>query len=175
MGTTALVSVEEYLRTSYTDGDREYLDGLVVERNVGETWHSRVQGLIGAWLMVHYPQFWSGPECRVRISSSRYRIPDITVVTGKRPAKYGHGPLMTPPFLVIEVLSPDDRPGDMQKKIADYRACGVSYIWVADPIAGTGEIYTATGNYAASDGVLRTENPVIEVPLAALLEGEPES
>jgi Uma2 family endonuclease len=173
MGTTALVSVEEYLRTSYSDGDREYLDGIVVERNVGETWHSRVQGLIGAWLMVHYPQFWSGPECRLRIRASRYRIPDITLVTGKWPPK--RGPLMEPPFLVIEVLSPDDRPGDMREKIADYRGCGVSYTWIVDPVAGTGEIYTATANFTTSDGVLRTENPVIEVPLAALLKNEPES
>jgi hypothetical protein len=29
-----LISVEEYLSTSYEDGDREYLDGEVLERNI---------------------------------------------------------------------------------------------------------------------------------------------
>jgi len=38
-----LVPVDEYLNTSYPDGDREYLDGLVVERNVGTPGHSALQ------------------------------------------------------------------------------------------------------------------------------------
>jgi Uma2 family endonuclease len=80
---------------------------------------------------------------------------------------------MESPFLVVEVLSPDDRPDDMRDKIADYRACGVQYIWVVDPIARTGEIYTANSNYPASDDVLRTENPVVEVPLAQLFKKIP--
>jgi Uma2 family endonuclease len=173
MGATTLVSVSEYLRTSYPDGDREYLDGLVVERNVGENWHSRIQGLIGAWLIVHYPQFWSGPECRVRVGPSRYRIPDLTLLTGKWPTE--RGPIIDPPFLVVEVLSPDDRPSDMQGKIADYRACGVQYIWVVDPTTQSAEVYTKDGHYPVTDGVLRTADPLIEVPLAAIFEIEPAS
>jgi hypothetical protein len=39
-----LTSVEEYLNTSYPDGDREYVDGHIVERNLGEKPHSKVQG-----------------------------------------------------------------------------------------------------------------------------------
>src|SRR5437870_4091833 len=35
-----LVSVEEYLNTSYEGPDREYVDGRIVERNVGERSHS---------------------------------------------------------------------------------------------------------------------------------------
>ena len=37
------VSVEEYLTTHYADGDREYLDGVVVERNRGTPGHSALQ------------------------------------------------------------------------------------------------------------------------------------
>jgi Uma2 family endonuclease len=170
---TAFVSVEKYLATSYSDGDLEYLDGRLAERYMGESWHSRVEGLIAAWLYVHYKQFWSGIACRVRIRPSRYRIPDITLLSGKWPAE--PGPIMEPPFLVVEVVSVDDPPGEMQERVADYRACGVQYIWVVDPIAESAEIYTASGSYKASDGVLRTENPVIEVPLAVLLQNESES
>jgi hypothetical protein len=36
------VSVEEYLNTQYPDGDREYLDGVVVERNVGTSLAQRL-------------------------------------------------------------------------------------------------------------------------------------
>ena len=34
-----LVSVEEYLNTSYDGPDREYVDGRIVERNLGEKSH----------------------------------------------------------------------------------------------------------------------------------------
>jgi hypothetical protein len=67
-----LVAVEEYLRTSYPDGDREYLDGIVVERHVGTPGHSALQKI----LIVHFAAFEKSlglavrPECRTRIGVS---------------------------------------------------------------------------------------------------------
>lgn len=37
------------------------------------------------------------------------------------------------PELVVEVLSPDDRPGDVARKIAEYLAAGVLLVWLANP------------------------------------------
>jgi hypothetical protein len=45
MATTA-IPVEEYLRTTYHP-DMEYVDGQLVERNVGERRHSRLQFFVG--------------------------------------------------------------------------------------------------------------------------------
>ena len=42
MGVETLISVEEYLNTSY-DPDVEYVDGVLEERNVGDWLHSLVQ------------------------------------------------------------------------------------------------------------------------------------
>ncbi len=53
METAALMSVEEYLLTSYPDGDREYVDGRIVERNVGEFDHSHWQTRIAVYLVMH--------------------------------------------------------------------------------------------------------------------------
>src|SRR6266545_6293050 len=44
----ALVSVEEYLSTVY-EPDCDYVDGELVERNVGEYEHSRLQWALGQW------------------------------------------------------------------------------------------------------------------------------
>jgi hypothetical protein len=41
MATSAAVPVEEYLRTTY-EPDREYVGGQLVERHVGEYFHSRL-------------------------------------------------------------------------------------------------------------------------------------
>ena len=48
---TTLVSVEEYLGTSYPDGDREYVDGEIVERNLGEIDHADLQSRIVVYLL----------------------------------------------------------------------------------------------------------------------------
>jgi len=52
---TTLVSVDEYSRTSYPDGDCEYVDGEIVERNVGEIDHANLQSRILIYLANHYP------------------------------------------------------------------------------------------------------------------------
>ena len=49
MGVATLTSVKEYLRTSYHP-DREYVDGRIVERNLGEKPHSRIQRKLVVYL-----------------------------------------------------------------------------------------------------------------------------
>ena len=43
--------------------------------------------------------------------------------------KYGE----TPPLLAIEVLSPNDRAGQVLSKINDYLKAGVKLVWLVDP------------------------------------------
>jgi Uma2 family endonuclease len=168
MGTmTAAISAEEYLATSYPDGDREYLDGQVSERNMGEYRHGRLQAVIASWLLVHYPQFWTVVETRFRITRSRYRIPDVCLGPDTPPES---GPILAAPFLAIEIVSPDDRVGDMQDRIDDYLGAGVKYIWVINPMSRRAHIHTADGIREVKDGILRTENPAIEVPLSELFK-----
>ncbi len=163
-----LVSVEEYLNTSFQDGDREYIDGRIVERNVGEVDHSDLQGAITAYLRTRYKgRVWVGPEVRVQVQSSRFRVPDITLVAGPRP----EGRIIVePPLLVIEVLSPDDRADELQEKIDDYLGFGIPFVWVVNPRTRRGYVHTAAGSHEAKDGVLRTQDPAIELPLAEMFE-----
>ena len=49
VSSTAAVPVSDYLETSYRP-DCDYLDGQLLERNVGEWEHSRLQGLIASYL-----------------------------------------------------------------------------------------------------------------------------
>jgi hypothetical protein len=50
MSTKALLPVEEYLRMSFEGPDPEYLDGELVERNLGGNSHSRTQINLGGIL-----------------------------------------------------------------------------------------------------------------------------
>jgi Uma2 family endonuclease len=166
MSTATLVSVEEYLATSYEDGDREYVDGEVLGRNLGEIDHSDLQSAAVTYLRTRYRGLvWSGVELRVQVKSSRFRVPDVTVVLGAKPS----GRIITsPPFIVIEVLSPEDRADRMQTKIGDYLEFGVGNVWVLDPETKTAVAYTREGVTPVSEGALRTAKPVIELPLLEL-------
>jgi Uma2 family endonuclease len=162
---TTLVAVEEYLSANYPDGDREYLEGQVVERNVGEIEHGSLQTRIVFYLLTHYPRFWAAVEVRVQVRSNRFRVPDVTLVAGPQPEGRI---IVSPPHLAAEVLSPDDRAADVQEKIDDYLAFGIPYVWVVNPRSRRGYIHTVEGSREARDGVLRKANPAIELPLGQL-------
>jgi len=167
---TTLVSVEEYLRTSYPDGDCEYVDGETVERNVGDIEHGSLQSRIVFHLLTHYPQFWAAVAVRVQVTASRIRVPDVVLVAGPQPA----GRIITaPPHLIVEILSPDDRAGAVQEKINDYLAFGIPCVWVVNPGTnhgtGRGYVHTTEAAREAKDGILRTADPAIELPLYELL------
>ena len=38
-----------------------------------------------------------------------------------------------PPHLAVEIVSPDDGPGDMLGKVAEYLNFGVPHVWIPDP------------------------------------------
>ena len=162
MGTTTLISVEEYLRTSYSDGDREYIDGRVVERNLGTLPHAHWQTRFVVFLANNYKAIWAAVEVRVQVKPTRFRVPDVTCVLGPQPEG---NILYEPPFLVIEVLSPDDRAEEVQEKIDDYLAFGIGFVWVANPRTRRGYVYTVEGMREAKDGVLRTADPEIALSL----------
>jgi Uma2 family endonuclease len=135
MATFTAVPVEEYLRTTYHP-DMEYVDGQLLERHVGEYFHSRLQSLIIITLGLRERErrFRVFSEQRVRINDEpRYRIPDVCV----KSVPHQITPILERPDLVIEVLSPDDHTSEMLSKIGDYFAAGVPYIWVVDPYKRT--------------------------------------
>ena len=169
MAAKTLISVEEYLTTSYRP-DCDYVDGQVEERNLGELDHSWLQAVLIAYFFARRKQWGISvlPEQRVQVKPARFRIPDVCVILGGKPAEQI---LTKPPFLCIEILSPEDRMTRVGQRVDDYLAMGVAYVWVLDP--ATRQAYAATaaeGLREVKGGVLRTENPALEVPLAEIFE-----
>jgi len=162
MGSRTLVSVEEYLRTSYRP-DCDYVDGEIVERNLGELDHSDLQGEIVTYFRTRLRKggVFAYAEQRVQVSPTRFRIPDVCVLTCK-PAEQI---FRTPPFIAIEILSKDDRISQMQERIDDYLNFDVRYVWLIDPRTHRAWIHTKAGSHESKDGILRTEDPAVELPL----------
>ena len=166
MAAGTLISIAEYLSTSYSP-DCDYVDGVLVERNVGERDHSSVQGLLVGYL-VNRRKEWRihvFPEQRVQIKPNRFRVPDVCVMAGAEPEEQI---LTTPPVVCIEILSKDDRWSQMQEKIDDYLSFGVRHVWVIDPRSRKAYEFTVAGMHEVRE--LRTQSPEIVVPLEALFE-----
>lgn len=166
VSTAVTVPLSEYLAKVYRP-DCEYIDGELRERNVGQTEHSRCQTLLSGFLLSRERKWGICVlvEQRVQVKATRFRVPDITVVLGPLPKD----PILhEPPFLCIEILSPDDRMYDMQERIDDYLAFGVPHVWVVNPAQPRAFHYTRDGMRQARDGVLRTDNPEITVPILEL-------
>jgi Uma2 family endonuclease len=161
--TSPPISLEEYLSTTY-NSEREYIDGELVDRNIGEFDHSGVQGIVCRLLYTRRRE--AGihvfPALHMQVSSTRCRVPDILVTTRKIAA----GILREPPFLCIEILSPEDRAGRIEEKIDDYLAFGVPYVWVIDPRRQRAWSYTKEGRRETTAGVLTTGNPDLALKLS---------
>src|SRR6185437_8781398 len=69
---------QEYLRTVFHP-DCEFVEGRIEVRNVGEFEHSRVQLDIAHIFRTHEREWNVVPvtECRLQVSASHYRIPDV--------------------------------------------------------------------------------------------------
>lgn len=143
--TAALITLDEYMSTSYSP-DCEYIDGLVVERNVGQGRHAYAQSK----LLFRLAELTAGKklivlvEQRTRVTGTRVRIPDVSVVEKLEEV------VTNAPLLCVEVLSPDDRWSRVIASVGEYQSMGVPGVWVLDP-------------YQAKAWVFESENPPVEV------------
>jgi Uma2 family endonuclease len=129
MSTTTLMRVEEYLRLTEKPYC-EYRDGVVSPKAMGTKRHSLIQYALQMLLRNQGVQPF--PELTVRISPTKYLVPDVAVA-GDFPGPYPTEPVL----LCCEILSPEDRLGAMLSKCEEYHAWGVPFCWVIDPVKRT--------------------------------------
>ena len=159
-------SVEEYLRTSY-DPDCDFVDGQILERNVGKQRHSHAQGNAYWWFRIHAARGCRPYiEQRIRVSPTRFRIPDVLLMFAPPPDA---DVFTTPPYLCLEVMSPDDTMSTLQDRIDDYLSIGVANIWVVDPWKLRAWTVTAQGWHSVTDGHLHTADGELALPVSELI------
>jgi Uma2 family endonuclease len=125
MSSTTLVPVEEYLRYSEKP-NCEYRDGVVSPKPMPTTIHGLLEFMLV--IMLRKLGLQAAPEVTVRVSPTRYLVPDVIA------APVLQSPYPTEPVLLCcEILSPDDRLGTMLAKCEEYHAWGVPFCWVVDP------------------------------------------
>jgi Uma2 family endonuclease len=136
MSTAALMSVDEYLRLTEKP-NCEYRDGSVSPKAIPTILHSIIQYALVT--LLRRLGVFAFTELAVRISATRYLVPDVCVVGDLR------GPYPTEPALLCcEILSPNDRLGAMIARCEEYHAWGVPFCWIIDPVKRTAWEYHAS-------------------------------
>ena len=160
------VSVSEYLATSYRP-DCDYVDGEVLERNLGEREHAILQAAL-TYLFMKNRQEWDievYPELRVQVTPTRFRVPDVTVT----PAGIAWERILrTPALLFIEILSPADTLRNVRIRVDDYLRFGTEHVWVIDPELRKAYICSPTGFQEPAEGMLMVPGTPIRVELSKL-------
>lgn len=129
MASRALVSVEEFLNARYEGIEPEYWDGSVIERGASGKSHSSAVKRFLYLVEANPPSLFAFPDLRLRLGQSRFLVPDVSVFHVEPASDVPEDP----PFIVLEVLSPDDRLLDVKRKLEKFVDWGVPHVWLVDP------------------------------------------
>lgn len=145
------VTVEAFWRIAHDLPRSELVAGQVIELVPPGVRHGRLALTLGRRLEEHVADLTLGivvVEAGFILSRepATVRGPDIAVILAPRvpsplPARFFPGP----PDLAVEILSPDDRPGEVAATVADYLRAGTQAIWVVDPEGQTITVHTRDG------------------------------
>ena len=157
------VELREFFQNQ-TKPNVEFRDGVISTK----AWPTRAHGLLEFMLVMMLRRLGvqAAPEVTVRISATKYLVPDVIA------AEELESPYPTRPVLLCcEILSPEDRLGAMLAKCEEYHAWGVASCWVIDPVKRTAWEFHSGGEPLRVDSELRAgELAVGLVELFSVLE-----
>ena len=176
----SLLTAEELLHLSIPDKRTELVRGVLVVREPAGGRHGRVAMNValelGSYVRTHQLGVVYAAETGFTLARQpdTVRAPDVALVRRERlptPEPVGFPELA--PDLVIEVLSPGERPGELLAKIADWLSAGTRLVWVIDPERRLARVYRHDGTerIVATSETLDGEDvvPGFACPLNAIL------
>ena len=162
-----LMTADELLQTSIPDKRVELVRGVLVVREPAGYRHGRVSMELGFLLARHVKETGAGQvvsaETGFKLMSDpdTVRAADVAFIARERlPDPQDRGFPSLGPDLVVEVLSPDDRPGETLAKVGDWLEGGARLVWVIDPERRVARVYRLDGTetHLAENGTLEGED-----------------
>ena len=151
----APLSADDLLRMRIPDKRSELVRGALIVREPAGYLHGRVAMNLGHELALHVKRTGAGAvfaaETGFKLASNpdTVRAPDVAFVAKDRlPSRDTRGYPALAPDLVVEVLSPDDRPGEVLAKVGDWVSAGSRLVWVVDPERRVARVYRQDGTEA---------------------------
>lgn len=155
MSPAALMTAEELLRLDIQDKRTELVRGVLYVREPGNYQHGGVAMQFGAIVTMFVRQHKLGRTFAAETGFTLARNPDTVragdvafIANARLLDRDTHGYAEIAPDLVVEVLSPDWRPGELLAKVADWLNAGCRLVWILDPMRQTGRVFRADGTEA---------------------------
>ncbi len=152
MTTSDLMTAEELLALNLPDKRTELIRGRLVVREPAGFLHGDVAARILVALAVHVRARALGRVLAAETGFTLERNPDTVgapdvafVQASRRPNPVPRGFAELAPDLAVEVLSPDDRPGEVLLKVGAWLRAGTQLVWVVDPARSSARVYRADG------------------------------
>lgn len=131
------VTFAEFLDRFGEDDDVELVDGVVVAKMAAQLEHERFFAwlfrLLGDYVEERALGIVLGSRTAVEINEYRGRLPDLLFVRRERLDIVQEKAVFGAPDLVVEFVSPNDRPSDLIARETDYRGIGVAEIVFVNP------------------------------------------
>ena len=152
------MTAEELLGLNIPDKRTELVRGVLVVREPAGYQHGDVAMRLGAAIFTYVEAHGLG---RVFAAETGFtlarnpdtvRAPDVAFISAARlpdPPPRGFAELA--PDLAVEVLSPDDRPGEVLAKVGNWLTAGARLVWVVDPTRVIARVYRADGSESILD------------------------
>jgi Uma2 family endonuclease len=153
MPPVGLMTADELLRTHLPDKHVELVRGVLVVREPAGFRHGAVSATLTKLLAQHVDTKCLGRVLaaetgfQVAADPDTVRAPDVAFISRERlpdPEPLGYPALA--PDLVVEVLSPGDRPGETLAKVGDWLNAGSRLVWVVDPGRRVARVYRQDGS-----------------------------
>ena len=155
---SSVLTAADIERLSLPDKQVELVRGHILVREPPSTRH----GVIAAELLYRVSDFVRrhslGVVCaqdtgfKIRSDPDTVRAPDLAFIATERVGRIpDRGYAELAPDLVAEVLSPDDTPGEVLAKVADWLDAGTKLVWIIDPRRVEAHVYRDDGSLSIVD------------------------
>lgn len=159
-------------------GVYELVDGFLVRKPMGveESFLAVELGfLVRSFLETNDLGFLTGTDGPFRVTRRVIRKPDLSFFAWskvpKRVVPSGFA-LRVAPDLAVEVLSPSNTKGEIDRKLKEYFQAGVRLTWVIDPKTRAAKVYTSASDFTelSTSGTLDGGDvlPGFKLPLSRL-------
>jgi Uma2 family endonuclease len=145
---TKLMTADEFMAADLGEGRFELVRGEVVRVPPTMPQHGRICSRIN-WILETFGRTSGFGYClsESAVATERgpdtVRGPDICFYSQARWPESEVGLVLppVPPDLVVEVVSPSNRPGEMQRKVTEYLEAGVLLVLIVDPARRKAALY----------------------------------
>lgn len=156
MSALSLLTAEELERLNLPNKRTELVRGVLVVREPAGFQHGDVAMRFAARIFAHVEGARLGRVFAAETGFTLFRgpdtvrAPDVAFIRSERiPDPPPRGFAEIAPDLVVEVLSPDDRAGEVHDKIDDWLQAGCQLVWTIDPDRRRGRAYRPDGSEVA--------------------------